>query len=240
MVGPVLAGIGAGVAAGGVLLWRACAVPQSQLLGPALIRGPAQGNRVALTFDDGPTPPFTDRVLDILRDRAAVATFFVCGRNVERYPDVARRIRAEGHTIGNHTYSHPYLYFQSRARIAEEIDRTQEIIQNVLGEQPQIFRPPYGGRWFSLHSLLRERGMRLVQWSDSSRDWELEAEAVSAAILRNLRSGSIILLHDGREALPYEDGIDCAGAIGALPSIIDGARSAGLEFVPVNDFLIPG
>jgi peptidoglycan/xylan/chitin deacetylase (PgdA/CDA1 family) len=82
---PVLAGVGAGtVAAGGVLLWYACSVPSSQLFGPALVRGPKEGRRVALTFDDGPTSPFTEQILGILRERSIIATFFVCGRNAER------------------------------------------------------------------------------------------------------------------------------------------------------------
>ncbi len=237
MRGSVLAGIGAGVVAGGALLWRACTAPQSQLLGPSLVRGKAPGNRIALTFDDGPSVPFTGQVLDILRERAVPATFFVCGRCVERHPAVARRIRDEGHALGNHTYSHPYLYFRSKARIAEEIDRTQEIVQRVAGERPGVFRPPYGGRWFGLNSVLRERGMRLVQWSDASRDWAEDAGTITRAILRSLRPGGIILLHDGREARAREEAIDCAGAVGALPSIIDEARDAGLEFAPLKDFL---
>src|ERR1700693_4684903 len=93
----------------------AWSIPTLQYFGPALLRGPTAGNRVALTFDDGPTSPFTVQILDILRDRGVPATFFVCGKNVERNPDILRRIQAEGHAIGNHTYEHPFPYFHSRA-----------------------------------------------------------------------------------------------------------------------------
>jgi peptidoglycan/xylan/chitin deacetylase (PgdA/CDA1 family) len=151
MLWPVLAGIGSGVAgAGGVVLWYACSVPSSRVFGPALVRGPRERRRVALTFDDGPAPPFTGQILDVLRDYRVPATFFVCGQNAERHPELVRRIHAEGHTLGNHTYSHPFLYIQSRQRIAEEIDRTQEVIGRLTGYRPRLFRPPYGVRWFGL------------------------------------------------------------------------------------------
>ena len=100
---------------------------------------------MALTFDDGPAERFTAQVLDILREQQVPATFFVCGENVEEHPDLLRRIVAEGHEIGNHTYSHLFVYFKSRRRIAEEIDRTQAIIEKVVGFRPSLFRPPYGG-----------------------------------------------------------------------------------------------
>jgi len=87
----------------------AWSIPTLQLFGPALLRGPQVGRRVALTFDDGPAPVFTEQILDVLRGRNVKATFFLCGKNVERYPEIARRVKAEGHAIGNHTYSHPFL-----------------------------------------------------------------------------------------------------------------------------------
>src|SRR2546426_9010410 len=136
----------AGVAAAGVasgLAWYGCAAPSSQLLGPSLVRGAAHGRRIALTFDDGPAPPFTEQILDILRARGIVATFFVCGRNVERHPDVARRIVAEGHTLGNHTFSHPFLCFRSRRSMAGEIDRTQRSEERRVGKECRSRWSPY-------------------------------------------------------------------------------------------------
>src|ERR1019366_5764782 len=149
----------------GLWFWWACTVPTSQFFRPALIRGPQEGKRIAVTFDDGPASPFTEQTLAILRAHEVPATFFLCGKNVEGNPDLARRIVAEGHAVGNHTYSHLLLYFQSRPRIAAEIDRTQEVIEKVVGYRPKIFRPPYGARWFGLVPTLRERGMHLVLWS---------------------------------------------------------------------------
>ncbi|HEV2494977.1 MAG TPA: polysaccharide deacetylase family protein [Terriglobia bacterium] len=220
------------------LFYYACAVPSSQLLGRTLVRGPAEGERIALTFDDGPAPPFTEQILDILRDHDVPATFFVCGKNVEQFPDVVCRLHLEKHTIGNHTYSHPFLYFKSRARMAEEIDRTQAAIERVTGVCPKIFRPPYGARWFGLFDVLADRGLEAVQWSDPSFDWKKKNQAADVArlTLRGLRAGSVILMHDGREPRS-RDGIDASKTVEALPAIIEGARRVGLKFVSIEEFL---
>jgi peptidoglycan/xylan/chitin deacetylase (PgdA/CDA1 family) len=250
-----LAVLAAGAASLGVLLWYACSVPSSQVFGPALVRGPADHPRVALTFDDGPASPFTEQILDVLRDHQVPATFFVCGQNAERHPEIVRRIATERHTLGNHTYSHPFPYFLSRRRMAEEIDRTQQAIENVTGQRPTLFRPPYGARWFGLYSVLRERGMKVVQWSDTGYDWKSDASATVRAALAHLGPGSVILLHDGqegtegflkwawREVLGSGGGglhsrlADRSHVVEALPQIIDGARKAGFQFVPLKDFL---
>ncbi len=220
------------------LLYYACSVPGSQLLGPALVRGPASGGRVALTFDDGPATPFTEQILDILRDHQVPAAFFVCGKNVDRFPEVVRRMHAEKHTIANHTYTHALLYLKTRARMAEEIDRTQAAIERVTGVRPKLFRPPYGVRWFGLFAVLGQRGMRAVQWSDAGFDWEkgnLPGD-IARLTLRKLEAGSVILLHDGREPrLPHE--IDASRTVEALPAIIEGVKRAGLRFVSIEEFL---
>lgn len=221
------------------LLVYTWSVPQWQIFGPALIRGPATGKSVTLTFDDGPASPFTEQILDILRARKVPATFFVCGKNVKRFPEVVRRIWAEGHTLGNHTYSHPFLYFRPRSFVASEIDRTQEAIEKVTGQRPVYFRPPFGARWFGLYGVLRERHLRLVQWSDAGYDWKngsRTAADIAGETVRQLGPGSIILLHDGLEARPPRK-IDQSRTVRALPAIIDAAREAGLTFVPIADFL---
>ena len=229
----------AGVAVGGAAVglgWYGCAAPSSQWLGPSLVRGAAHGRRIALTFDDGPAPPFTEQILDILRARGITATFFVCGRNVERHPDVARRIVAEGHTLGNHTFSHPFLCFRSRRSMAGEIDRTQEAVRKITGEPPTLFRPPYGVRWFGLWRVLGERGLRLVMWSDSGLDWRQGAEAIVSTAVKGLRPGAILLLHDGHGVRPPGE-VDRSHTVRALPAIIDWALREGFSFVPLKDFL---
>jgi len=226
------------LAAGGAALYYACSWPTSQVLGRALVRGPASGRYVALTFDDGPTQPYTNQILDILRQFRAPATFFCCGKNVERLPEVARRAQAEGHTLGNHTYSHPLLYLKGRKLIRAEIDRTQEAIERVTGCVPVVFRPPYGVRWFGLFPALRERGLTDVQWSDTGYDWVRRHSPAEIArkTLAKLRGGAVILLHDGREPQAPNE-VDAAATVAALPAIVEGAREAGFEFVSVEHFL---
>lgn len=226
------------IAAGGALIYYACSVPTSQVLGKALVRGPAAGREVVLTFDDGPAEPFTGQILDILRRHRVPATFFCCGKNVARLPDVVRRAQSEGHTIGNHTWSHPLLYFKSRRRIEDEIDRTQEAIERVTGQAPAVFRPPYGVRWLGLFPALRGRGLTDVQWSDTGYDWKArhDGAAIARLTLGKLRPGAVILLHDGRE--PREPGdVDASTTVAALPAIIEGAQHAGLEFARIESFL---
>ncbi len=239
MTWPVAVGLTlAPVAASSAVLYYASAVPSSQVFGPALVRGPGNGRRLALTFDDGPAAPFTQQILDILRDRQVPATFFVCGKNVERSPRLLERIKTENHTIGNHTYSHPFLYFKSPKRIAAEIDRTQAIIEQIIGQRPKLFRPPCGVRWFGLYPLLRQRGIRLIQWSDTGFDWRknYRPDDIVRSTLKNLNGGAIILLHDGHNAFP-PDQVDRSRTVKALPAIIAGARKAGFTFVPLQDFL---
>jgi peptidoglycan/xylan/chitin deacetylase (PgdA/CDA1 family) len=220
----------------GLWFWWACSEPSSTFFRPVLTRGPQEGKRISLTFDDGPAEHFTAQVLDILREYQVPATFFVCGKNVEAHPDLLRRMVAEGHEVGNHTYSHLFVYFRSRRRIAQEIDRTQTIIEKVTGFRPNIFRPPYGARWFGLVPTLLERGMHLILWSATGYDWVKDVQGITEAALRELKPGAVILLHDGRETRPAAE-IDRSRTVMALPAIIAGARQQGYTFAPLNDFL---
>jgi peptidoglycan/xylan/chitin deacetylase (PgdA/CDA1 family) len=242
----------------GFVLWYSCSWPRSQVLGPALMRGPAEEKRIAVTFDDGPLPPYTEQVLNILQSRNVTATFFVCGKDVEQHPAIVRRIHSEGHTIGNHTWSHPYLYFMRPAKIAEEIDRSQRAIHQATGYTPELFRPPYGARWFGLYPVLRKRGMHLVQWSVSGDDWKLKADAIVTAVCAGLSPGAVILMHDGRQKAggflqklfeknaatakssnpppPQQPEVSAAETVKALPAIIDTALDMGYELVSVRDF----
>ncbi|MBZ5513962.1 MAG: polysaccharide deacetylase family protein [Acidobacteriia bacterium] len=250
------------LAMGATVLWYAASVPSSQVFGPALVRGPAESGGVVLTFDDGPASPFTEQILDLLRDHQVPAVFFVNGRNAERHAGLLRRIAAEGHAIGNHSYSHLFPYLLTRRRMAEEIDRAQEVIERITGQRPVLFRPPYGARWFGLYPALRERGLQVVQWSDTGYDWKptQTEDAIVRSSLEKLRPGGILLLHDGLEgyegfwrqawrgrndrqtpagspAAPARTLPDRTCVVRALPRIIEGARKMGLRFVPIQDFI---
>ncbi len=206
--------------------------PQATLLGPALVRG---GNpiEVMLTFDDGPSVPYTGQILDILRVNRIKATFFLCGANVERYPELVRRIRDEGHEIGNHTWSHPYLYLASRENMAAEIDRTQDVLEKITGARPVWFRPPFGVRGFPLRKILQERGMKMMLWSDRGHDGDLDAAGIAATTLAQLEPGAIVLLHDGFETRTPAL-VDRSATVSALPWIIAGVRRAGYAFAPLD------
>lgn len=181
----------------GVLVWYAVAAPASQWLGRTLVRDARpSANRVALTFDDGPGEA-TPLVLDLLKEAGIGATFFLCGQNVERYPEYARRIAEEGHEIGNHTHTHPRLFWKTPGKIAWEIRQAQQVIAHCTGRPPQLFRPPYGLRWFGLFPVLSQNGLRAVMWSVNSLDWKLPASAIASRVLRGAAPGAIILLHDG-------------------------------------------
>ncbi|MBI3934722.1 MAG: polysaccharide deacetylase family protein [Acidobacteria bacterium] len=200
----------------GVVVWYLVAAPGSQLLGPTIVRGPHAIPAVALTFDDGPGED-TAAILDTLKSTGARATFFLCGRNVERYPELARRIAQDGHEIGNHTYAHPRLMGRSPGKLFLEIDRAQKVIEHHTGRAPELFRPPYGLRWFGLFPILRQLKMQAVMWSVNGRDWNTGPEEITQRILRQAHPGAIILLHDG---LPPQDHGDRRATVQALPAII--------------------
>lgn len=214
----------------------ACIIPSSRVFSPVVNRGPRESRSVVLTFDDGPAPPFTEQILDILAEHGISATFFLCGKNVERHPELARRIVREGHTIGNHTYSHPFLFARSRRFMAGEIDRAQEAIERITGVRPTLFRPPYGARWFGLMPVLRERGLKMVMWSVMGFDWKYETRGIVRAATSRLHPGAVILLHDGHEQ-PPPTGIDQSSTVEALPAIIEAATRSGLTFAPIERFM---
>ncbi len=228
-----LAAVGLALASVGVLAYG-LGSPQATLLGPALVRGD-DPSEVILTFDDGPSVPYTGQILDILRAHRIKATFFLCGLNAERYPELVRRIRDEGHEIGNHTWSHPYLYLASRETMAAEIDRTQETLERITGTRPVWFRPPFGVRGFSLREILEERGMKMMLWSDRGHDGELDSAGIAETTLSQLGPGAIILLHDGFETKAPAL-VDRSATVKALPAIIAGARAAGYRLTAARVF----
>lgn len=189
---------------------------------------------VALTFDDGPNEPYTSQVLDILSSHGVKATFFVVGKNMEYYPDVAKRIVAEGHVLGNHSYAHKPL---SEFEVPDyaELDLAQKAIYNVAGVKPHLFRPPYGRKTPWELEYLKQKGIMTVTWSVSANDPNTTSPAViSERILRGAHPGAIILLHDGNGT---KHGADCRQTIAALPEIIDSLQAQGYTFVTVPKLL---
>src|SRR5207244_4280433 len=143
----------------------------SQWLGPTVWRGPIDTGSVALTFDDGPTGD-TERILDRLAAADVRAAFFMIGRQVERHPQIARRVVAEGHEVGNHSYSHPIYLYRSARETAGQLERTQEIIAATTGVRPRWSRPPCGVRTTAYFKACRALGLDTVQWTVTGYDWK--------------------------------------------------------------------
>ncbi len=212
--------------------------PQSRLLYRPLVRGPRR-NQVALTFDDGPNGTTTHRLLDLLKEKRVTATFFLVGSNVERHPEVARRIVAEGHTIGNHTWSHRKLLLLPPGRVTDEIRRAHDTIQRVTGRTPTLFRAPHGFRSPFLPRTLRLLGYRAhCAWTRGVWDTDADANAASlvARAVHRARPGEVVLLHDGlgTQLDPQRDAM-----LDAVPRVIDAYRDRGYEFVTLDRWLAP-
>jgi peptidoglycan/xylan/chitin deacetylase (PgdA/CDA1 family) len=151
-----------------------------------------------LTFDDGPHPDWTPRVLDVLARADVRATFFVIGRLAQHSPALLREIRTAGHVIGNHGYSHRHPWTLTRARARSEVRAALDTIAQALGERPQWFRPPHGRLGAYLVEAAREEGQRVALWSVSAVDWgPLATSERIQARLGALRAGDIVLMHDG-------------------------------------------
>jgi peptidoglycan/xylan/chitin deacetylase (PgdA/CDA1 family) len=181
---------------------------------------------IALTFDDGPDPVYTPKLLDLLREKGVKATFFVVGKRAEQHPEVVRRAWAEGHLIGNHTWSHyPLFCFLMPRRLRTEIERGTESIRRICGFRPRLFRSPVGLRHPLLAPYLQNAGLEYISWRIRTRDTLTANPSVLARrILSKASIGDIILLHD---RLP--GGTDAM--LEALPRVIDQLRERGFQFV---------
>lgn len=191
-------------------------------------QGDPRHRRVAMTFDDGPHPTLTPRLLDILRERRIRATFYVIGSRVQAYPGLLRRMVDEGHEIGNHTWAHPRLSRHGAARVLAELDRTAQIIWQVTGHVPVTMRPPYGAITQRQSRMIHaERNLPTVMWSVDSQDWRRSGSSeVAGRIVDGASNGSIILSHDIH---PH--------TIAAMPAALDGLLARGFRFVPMSTLL---
>jgi peptidoglycan/xylan/chitin deacetylase (PgdA/CDA1 family) len=200
-------------------------------LGLAPWRGVRGGARVAFTFDDGPNPPHTAAILDVLRKHGAPATFFMVGQSAARYPEVVRRVVAEGHEVGNHTMTHQIVAWRSPRAIERELGATQSALA-AAGARPRWFRAPHGFKSPFLAVALRRHGLRLVAWTRGC--WDTDRPGVDAIVARTapkLCDGQILLLHDG------EDGCDRSQTAQALDRILDECARRGLRPVTLSEIL---
>lgn len=160
---------------------------------------PLPPDKVYLTFDDGPSPDTTPYLLELLEEQQAKATFFLIGTEVERYPDLVEQIYRAGHTIGNHSYSHKFFPVLTGKKLESEIDRANQLIEDITGGTPTLFRPPFGIMDQRAASYLNERKMSTIYWSSAPEDWNIPGtERVVRRVLKELGAGSLIVLHEGK------------------------------------------
>jgi peptidoglycan/xylan/chitin deacetylase (PgdA/CDA1 family) len=192
-----------------------------------MISGPPDSDAVCLTFDDGPHPELTPRLLDVLAESGVRATFFMVGRSVERYPQVVRRILDERHAVGGHSFTHGDPRATSARDLAAEVDRTEELFEKIAGRRSRLFRPPHGKLTPGKLWRLWRGGQSIVLWNVDPKDFECK----SAGELRDrldgatLHGGDVVLLHD---TVPH--------AAQVLPEIIRSARARGLGFTTAADW----
>ncbi|MFG2894783.1 polysaccharide deacetylase family protein [Streptomyces sp. NPDC048248] len=194
--------------------------------------GSQTSRRVALTFDDGPSEPYTGQVLDILRDYGAVATFFCVGLHVSAAPALVARMRTEGHSVANHTWSHPYLPDLSQTELLRQFEATGNAVAAVTGERPVLVRPPYGSRTPDTLRWTEEAGLTTVLWSRDTCDWALGG--ISGIVSRALdttgaEGDAVVLMHDG--------GGDRSQTVAALPLIIESLLATGHDLVSIDEMV---
>jgi peptidoglycan/xylan/chitin deacetylase (PgdA/CDA1 family) len=229
--GAALISVGAGICAWGAYH------PSSQLFGRTE-RRTGRARTIALTFDDGPNPAVTPQLLDLLERFEARGTFFLIGRHVRACPALAAEIVARGHTIGNHTDTHPNLLWQSPRRILDELERCDRSIADATGQRTRIMRPPYGFRRPDVHAAARDAGLgRPVLWSRSARDWTPQAAAKVIRRLQRVRPGDIVLLHDGYHGAL---GADRQHTVRALEYWLPRWKAQGLGCVSVGSMDLQG
>jgi len=189
--------------------------------------------QLALTYDDGPNDPHTLRLLDVLARHNVRATFFLIGRYVQQRPDIARELIKAGHVIGNHTFTHPMLTFQSGDRLRAEFDGCKRALTDAVGEYSNLFRPPFGGRRPAVLRMARQMGLEPIMWNVTAYDWKAESsEYIEHKVTSKVQGGDVILLHDGGHRA---FGTDRSHTVAATDRLIARYKAKGYEFVTIPE-----
>lgn len=192
--------------------------------------GSREKKLIALTFDDGPHPKETDKVLDVLNKYNIKATFFIAGKHAKWYTNPLIRASKEGHEIGNHTFNHPDISNLSLSQIEEEIVKCEDTLVEITGKKPTLFRPPYGSyKRSDLEEIAKKHDYKIILWTTiDARDWENPpASTIASTIINKAKNGDIILLHDYATNNTVE----------ALDRIIPEMQKRGFQFVTVSELL---
>ena len=187
-----------------------------------------EGKEIAITFDDGPHKTNTPQLLDILKQRGIRATFFVVGQNATEYPDILKRIVAEGHELANHSYTHPVLASMSQSAVHEQLDKTHQAVLKATGVSMKLLRPPYGALSEPQRRTVNsEFGYKVILWSVDPLDWKVrDAARVQNEIVSHTQAGSIVLAHDIHKS-----------TVDAMPETLDKLTEKGFKFVTVSELL---
>lgn len=186
--------------------------------------------KIALTFDDGPHPYYTAKILDILEEYNVKATFFFVGQNIENYPDAAEKVYSAGHEIGNHTYTHHRVRSMERGELLREMNMCDDAIYEIEEYRTRLFRPPEGAFDDEVENTAKSMDYSIILWSIDTRDWEhLSPDRIFENVMKNIKSGDIILMHDyiGRNSPTPE----------ALKMMIPALLERGYEFVTVSELM---
>jgi len=193
--------------------------------------------KVALTFDDGPSFEWTPKILDELKKAQVKATFFMIGKHVEKYPEIARRVAEEGHEIGNHTSDHHLLIYYKTDELEKEIRDAEKVIKNVTGQTTRYFRPPKAWLTAKEKRKIGEMGYKTVLWTLNSKDWvTFDDKYIVKYILRHIKPGDIILFHDSGGVFATEGG-DRHETVRTIAQLVEKLREKGYRFVTITELL---
>lgn len=182
-----------------MLLHRQLSTLAQEAIPGSIWRKPAQTNTICLTFDDGPHPEITQKILRILADFSVPATFFLSGKQISKFKDELENIDYNGHLIGNHGYSHRSLMLLNKKTIEREIRSTDYLMEKYLGLGSHFFRPPYGIFGPGLLDAIRSLKKKIVMWSLMSNDFKWDAQRVLSHLKKNVRPGDIVVFHDSQQ-----------------------------------------
>jgi len=192
---------------------------------------------VALTFDDGPSPVWTPQILDELKGAGIKATFFMVGKHVVQYPEVARRVAREGHEIENHGYDHKVMVYYKTDELRKEIKDTEKVIKDVTGRTTKYFRPPKAWLTDAEKEQIKGMGYNTVLWSLNSKDWvTFHDKQITSYILRYIRPGDIILFHDSGGVFSTEGG-DRTQTIKTIQRLVKKLKEKGYKFATISELL---
>lgn len=212
----------------------AAVYPTGNLYGPTVNVLPSHRKCMALTFDDGPYPPYTGRLLDVLKEKKIRATFFLVGEQARLHPDLVRRMVDEGHTVGLHAFRHRDFLKLTEEEKEKDLQQGKEILQSITGKEPVYWRPPHGFRDSSVMKIASAKDLQVVNWSVIPRDWTgIDKQEIYNRVMDKAEDGAVVLLHDGDSPLYKASRQATVDAVGPL---IDSLREKGYHLVSLEEY----